>query len=98
MPGNTFFIIIVVCLFLTLTEVEYSDIIDLIVKCVKVIKPCGVTERFEPEIKRRRMRQNARKTKDMPITDFLERNAREYPNDICLVEINPEIQEDRRVT
>ena len=34
----------------------------------------------------------------MPITDFLERNAREYPNDIALVEINPEIQEDRRVT
>ena len=34
----------------------------------------------------------------MVITDFLERNAREYPNDICLVEINPEIKEDRRVT
>ena len=34
----------------------------------------------------------------MVITDFLERNAREYSNDICLVEINPEIKEDRRVT
>ena len=34
----------------------------------------------------------------MPITEFLERNARQYPNDVCLVEINPEIQEDRRVT
>ena len=34
----------------------------------------------------------------MPITEFLERNAREYHNDICLVEINPEIQENRRVT
>ena len=34
----------------------------------------------------------------MPITEFLERNAREYPDDIALVEINPEIQEDRRVT
>ena len=34
----------------------------------------------------------------MPITEFLERNAREYPNDICLVEINPEIKERRRVT
>ena len=33
----------------------------------------------------------------MPITEFLERNAREFPNDICLVEINPEIKEDRRV-
>ena len=34
----------------------------------------------------------------MPITEFLERNAREFPNDICLVEINPEIKENRRVT
>ena len=34
----------------------------------------------------------------MPITELLEKNAREYPNDICLVEINPEIKEDRRVT
>ncbi len=34
----------------------------------------------------------------MPITDILERNCRLYGNDICLVEINPEIQETRRVT
>ena len=34
----------------------------------------------------------------MAITEFLERNARLYPNDVCLVEINPEIKEDRRVT
>lgn len=34
----------------------------------------------------------------MPITEFLEKNAREYPNDICLVEINPEVKEHRRVT
>ena len=34
----------------------------------------------------------------MPITEFLERNAAEFPNDICLVEINPEIKENRRVT
>ena len=34
----------------------------------------------------------------MPITDYLERNAREYGQDVCLVEINPEIKEDRRVT
>lgn len=34
----------------------------------------------------------------MPITDFLEKNAKEYANDICLVEVNPEIQERRRVT
>lgn len=32
----------------------------------------------------------------MPITEYLERNAREYPDDICLVEINPEIQEEHR--
>mgnify|MGYP000635800420 CR=1 FL=1 len=29
----------------------------------------------------------------MPITELLERNAREFPEDIALVEINPEIQE-----
>ena len=34
----------------------------------------------------------------MPITELLERNAREYANDICLVEINPEVKEVRRVT
>jgi hypothetical protein len=34
----------------------------------------------------------------MPITELLERNAREFPKDIALVEINPEIQEKRRVT
>lgn len=34
----------------------------------------------------------------MPITELLERNARAYPNDVALVEINPEITEDRRVT
>lgn len=34
----------------------------------------------------------------MPITDILERNCNLYGNDICLVEINPEIQETRRVT
>lgn len=34
----------------------------------------------------------------MPITEFLERNASDFPNDVCLVEINPEIKEDRRVS
>ena len=34
----------------------------------------------------------------MPITEILERNAKEYAQDVCLVEINPEIQEKRRVT
>lgn len=34
----------------------------------------------------------------MPVTDVLERNCKLYGNDICLVEINPEIQETRRVT
>ena len=27
----------------------------------------------------------------MPITELLERNAREFPKDIALVEINPDI-------
>ncbi len=34
----------------------------------------------------------------MPITEVLERNVKMYPNDICLVEINPEVTETRRVT
>ena len=34
----------------------------------------------------------------MPITEFLEKNAADFPNDVCLVEINPEIKEDRRVS
>ena len=34
----------------------------------------------------------------MPITELLERNAREFPKDIALVEINPDIQEKRRLT
>ena len=34
----------------------------------------------------------------MPITDILERNCKLYGEDICLVEINPEVKETRRVT
>ena len=34
----------------------------------------------------------------MPITEILERNAKEYADDVCLVEINPEVKEVRRVT
>ena len=34
----------------------------------------------------------------MPITDFLERNAKIYPNDISLVEVNPERQPDKNLT
>ncbi len=34
----------------------------------------------------------------MPITDFLERNAALYGNEVSLVELNPEIQEKRYVT
>ena len=30
----------------------------------------------------------------MPITEILEKNAREYANDVCLVEINPDIHEE----
>ena len=34
----------------------------------------------------------------MPITEFLERNAQNFGDDICLVEVNPERKESRRVT
>ena len=34
----------------------------------------------------------------MPITDLLERNSKLYGDDICLVEINPELQEKPQVT
>ncbi len=34
----------------------------------------------------------------MPITDYLERNSRLYPNDVSLVEINPSNQPERHVT
>ena len=34
----------------------------------------------------------------MPITDFLERNAKIYPSDTALVEINPEKQPDHKTT
>ncbi len=34
----------------------------------------------------------------MPITDLLERNAKLYGDEIALVEINPEIKEEQRVT
>ena len=35
---------------------------------------------------------------EMPITDLLERNAKLYGNEVALVEINPELQEKRRIT
>lgn len=34
----------------------------------------------------------------MPITEILAENVRKYANDVCLVEINPEVMETRRVT
>ncbi len=34
----------------------------------------------------------------MPITELLERNAEKYGDDVCLVELNPEIKENRRKT
>lgn len=34
----------------------------------------------------------------MPITKLLEKNCQEFGNEICLVEINPEVKETRRVT
>lgn len=34
----------------------------------------------------------------MIITDLLKENAKKYPNDVALVEINPELQETKRIT
>ena len=34
----------------------------------------------------------------MPITEILEQNCEKFGNDVALVEINPDIQEKRRVT
>ena len=34
----------------------------------------------------------------MPITEILERNVELYGDDICLVEINPEIKEVKRIS
>ena len=34
----------------------------------------------------------------MPITDLLERNSKLYGNEVALVEINPQITEQQRVT
>ncbi len=33
----------------------------------------------------------------MPITELLENNAKKYGNDVCLVEVNPQVQETRRM-
>ena len=34
----------------------------------------------------------------MPVTDFLERNARLYPDEVALVELNPDEKDTRRTT
>lgn len=34
----------------------------------------------------------------MPITEYLINNAKKYENEVCLVEVNPDIQEKRRIT
>ncbi len=34
----------------------------------------------------------------MPITDFLEKNAKLYPNDVALVEVNPANQPAKNLT
>ena len=34
----------------------------------------------------------------MPVIDFLERNVKLYGNEVALVELNPEIPENRRMT
>ena len=35
---------------------------------------------------------------EMPVTDILEQNCRLYGNDVCLVEINPELKDSQRIT
>lgn len=32
----------------------------------------------------------------MPVTEYLERNAREYPDEVALVELNPDEKDTRR--
>ena len=34
----------------------------------------------------------------MPVTDYLRRNAKEYADEIALVELNPEMEDTRRVS
>lgn len=34
----------------------------------------------------------------MPVIEYLERNARQYPNEVALVELNPGVTETRRIT
>lgn len=36
--------------------------------------------------------------KAMPVMDYLERNAKLYPDEVALVELNPEEQETRRIS
>ena len=38
------------------------------------------------------------RTKPMPVTDYLERNSKLYGNEVALVELNPEMPENRRIT
>ncbi|MCR4690293.1 MAG: acyl--CoA ligase [Lachnospiraceae bacterium] len=34
----------------------------------------------------------------MPVTEFLKRNAKMYPDEVALVELNPEVEDTRRIT
>ncbi|MCR5282920.1 MAG: acyl--CoA ligase [Lachnospiraceae bacterium] len=34
----------------------------------------------------------------MPVTEFLKRNAKLYPDEVALVELNPEVEDTRRIT
>ena len=34
----------------------------------------------------------------MPVTDYLERNAKLYGDEVALVELNPTIKETKRIT
>ncbi len=34
----------------------------------------------------------------MPVTEFLKRNAKLYPDEVALIELNPEVEDTRRIT
>ena len=34
----------------------------------------------------------------MPVTEFLERNAKLYADEVALVELNPELKDNKRTT
>ena len=46
----------------------------------------------------RGVRVGGKEQKIMPVMEYLERNAELYPDEVALVELNPEEKETRRIT